>query len=133
MSDNILSFTTSRATSRATILAGWMDGGRIDIYDGTRPLTSDTSITTQNLLTSFTIPDPSGIVTSGVLTLGVIAAAMIDTGGNATWARAFDDSDAVIFDCDVGATGGGAMIEINNTSLVQGGYVSVVSCVISEM
>lgn len=129
---NILGFAIARRTSRGELLAGWLDGGEIRIYDGTRPATADTAIPTQTLLVTFEMADPSGTVTSGVFTGTNPAAAMIAATGPAAWARVVDSSAATIFDADVGLTGSGAVIEVDNLSLVEGGYCTITSLVLTE-
>lgn len=129
---NILGFATARRTSRGELLAGWLDGGEIRIYDGTRPATADTAITTQTLLVTFEMADPSGTVTSGVFIGTNPAAALIAHTGTAAWARIVDASAATIFDADVGLTSSGAVIEIDNLSLVEGGYCTITSYVLTE-
>ena len=131
MSD-ILSFAVARATSRAELLETWLSGGTVKVYDGTRPATPDTAITSQALLAPFTLGSPAGTVTLGVWTAEPIASALVSADGSATWARIADSSGAVIADADVGATGSGALMILNNTSLVSGGYVSVVSFTLTE-
>jgi len=132
MSDNVFAFAQSRATSRAELTSGWLDGGTLKLYSGTRPATPNTAIDTQVLLVTFTLPNPSGTVANGVWTKGAIVAALVAESGNAAWGRAFDSSGAVIADCDVGTVNSGAMVELSNTSLVSGGYVTVVSFTLTE-
>ncbi len=131
MSD-ILSFSVARATSRAELLETWLSGGTVKVYDGTRPTPTGAAIGAQVLLTTFTLGTPAGTVTSGVWTAEPIASALVSADGSATWARIADSSGAVIADADVGATGSGALMILNNTSLVSGGYVSVVSFTLTE-
>lgn len=130
--NNVFAFAQARATSRVELTSGWLDAGTLKIYSGTRPATPDTAITSQVLLATFTLPNPSGTVANGVWTKGTIAAALVAETGVATWARAFDSTSAVIADCDVGTVASGAMVELSNTSLVSGGYISVVSFTLTE-
>lgn len=129
---NLLGFAVARKTSRCNTLAGWLAGGTIQIYDGTRPATADSAITTQTLLVTLTIPDPAGTVSNGVLTGGSIAAALIAATGTAAWARLLDDSDTVIGDVDVGLSASGAFVELDNLGLVEGGYCTVTSLTLAE-
>jgi len=129
---NLMGFTTARKTSRAELVASWLDGGEVRIYDGTRPANADTAISTQTLLVTFALPNPSGTVTNGVWTAGDIDLTLITTSGTATWARVVDSSGGTVFDADVGVSGSGALIELDNVSLVTGGYCTVVSFTLTE-
>ena len=132
MSDNIFVFAQAKATLRAELTNSWLTEGTLKLYSGTRPATPNTAITSQVLLATFTFSDPAGTVTNGGWTAGTIAAAMVAVSGTATWARIYDSTGTVIADCDVGATGSGAMIELSAVNLVQGAYVSVVSFTLTE-
>lgn len=129
---NVLGFAVARRTSRGELLAGWLDGGEIRIYDGTRPADADTAITTQNLLVTFECADPSGTVAGGVFIGTNPAAAMIATSGTAAWARVVDAAAGTICDADVGVTGSGAVVELDNLSLVESGYCTITSFVLTE-
>lgn len=129
---NLLGFTLARKTARGELLAGWLDGGEIRIYDGTRPATSDTAVSTQKLLVTFEIPDPAGDVDDGVFTGNAIETALVAETGTAAWARIVDSVATTVCDCDVGLTESGDVIEIDNLSLVEGGYCSVTSFTLTE-
>lgn len=129
---NVLGFATARKQSRAELLASWLDGGEIRVYNGTRPADAETAITTQTLLVTFDVPDPSGEVNDDVFTGDEIATALIAETGTAAWARAVDSAAGTIFDADVGAVGSGALLQLDNLSLVQGGYCAVVSFTLTE-
>lgn len=129
---NILGFATSRRTLRAELMGTWLSSGEIRIYDGTRPANADTAVSTQTLLVTFTMANPSGTVTSGVFTGTNPAAAMVAASGTAAWARVVDSSAGTIFDADVGATSSGSVIEIDNVTLASGGYCTITSFVLTE-
>lgn len=129
---NILGFATARRTSRGELLAGWLDGGEIRIYNGTRPANADTEISDQTLLVTFELADPSGTVTSGVFTGTNPAVALSAASGTAAWARVVDASAGTICDADVGLTSSGSVIEIDNLTLVEGGYCTITSFVLTE-
>lgn len=129
---NVLSFATPRCTSRGELLAGWLADGEIHVYTAPRPATADTSLTTQTLLVTFALPDPAGDVENGVFTGDAIAQAQIAETGTAAWARLVDDAAATIGDVDVGLTSSGAFVELDNLSLVQGGYVNVTAFGLTE-
>ena len=124
MSD-LLSFALARATSRASLLGTWLDGGFIDIYDGTRPVSADTAIDTQTLLCTIALADPAGAAASGVWTADPLPeAALCLTDGTAAWARIRDAADLVVCDLDVGLTGSGAALTINGLELASGATVT---------
>lgn len=129
---NLVGFALARRQSRGELLAGWLDGGEIRVYDSNRPATSDTAVGSQVNLVTFAIADPSGSVSNGIFTGGSIAAALVAATGTATWARVVDDSAGTVFDCDVGVAGSGALIELDSVSLVEGGYCSVTSFTLTE-
>lgn len=129
---NVLGFATARRTSRGNLLAGWLAGGEIRIYDGTRPADANTAITTQTLLVTFTCANPAGTVTNGVFTGTNPAVAMVAATGTAAWARFVDSSAGTICDVDVGVTNSGAVVELDNLSLVAGGYCTVTSLTLTE-
>lgn len=129
---NVMGFSTARKTSRAELVLSWLDGGEVRIYDGTRPTDADTAIDTQNLLIALELDDPAGTVENGVFTAADIAQTLVTASGTAAWARVIDSAEGTIFDADVGLDGSGALIEIDNISLVEGAYCSVVSFTLTE-
>lgn len=131
MSD-LIRFADARRTARAELHAAWLDGGTLVAYDAPVPADADTALTTQTALVTFDLPDPAGEVTDGVLTVGEIDTALIAASGTAAWMRAYDATDAVVGDYDVGGVGSGAAVEMDNLALVEGGYATVISFVIDE-
>ena len=129
---NQLGFATARKTSRGNLLAGWLAGGSVKIYTTARPANADTAISAQTLLVTVTLPDPAGDVSNGIFTGDPIASALIAATGTAAWGRVADSSGTTIFDADVGLTDSGEMIELDDLSLVQGGYCSITSFSITE-
>lgn len=130
--DDVVAFADARRQSRAELLASWLDGGTIAIYSVPRPATPNTALTTQTLLVTFDLPDPSGTVTDGVWELADVDPFMISATGTAAWARVYDAADAVIGDLDVGLTNSDAALWLDNLSLVEGGYVAVAGLTIAE-
>lgn len=107
--------------------------GTLKIYDGTRPGTG-AAITTQTLLGTLTFSDPSaGAASAGVLTFNAITQdSAADATGTATWARILDSDSNFVMDVSVGATGSGEDIELNTTSIIVGGPITVSSATITE-
>ena len=131
---DLVRFATTRKSSRANLLIGWLDGGSITLYDGTVPASSDTAISDQTEIVTFDpLPDPSGTVTDGVYTLASgTAPGLIAATGTPDFARAYDSTGAVVGDFDVGETGSGAAIIVDNINMVQGALVSLISLAIAE-
>lgn len=130
--DDIFAFAPARATARAELTSGWLDGGTFVVYDAPRTDHAGDALTTQTALVTFALPNPSGVAENGVWTVGAVAAAMIAATGIGVWGRAFDSTGAAVGDGDVGAEGSGAMAEISDTSLVAGGYCSMISFTLTE-
>lgn len=130
--NNVLGFAAARKQSRASLLAGWLDGGEVRVYTAPRPTDADTAITSQTLLVTFALDDPAGTATAGVFEAAAIDAALIAATGSAVWARVVDDAAGTAFDCDVGTTGSGALVQLDSVALVAGGYVTVTSFTLTE-
>lgn len=133
MSD-LIRLSSARRTARANLHAGWLAGGALVIYDlgSGVPADPDTAITDQIALATFEIPDPAGDVSDGAFTTDTIAAALIGATGTAAFARAYDASGVVIGDYDVGVVGSDASVWLDNLSMVDGAYATVVSFVVTE-
>ncbi len=106
--------------------------GTINVYSGTQPTAPSDAITSQVLLGTLTFSDPCGSSSAGVLTFSTITQdSSADATGTATWARIKDSTGSVVFDCDVGTTGGGATIQFNTTNFVITGPILISSFTIS--
>lgn len=107
----------------AAINAG-AGAGKIRIYDGSRPATGG-AVT--NLLAELTFSDPaSSGAAAGALAFDAITQdASADATGTATWFRIVDSTNAFVLDGSAGASGGGADLELNTTSIVAGAAVSI--------
>jgi hypothetical protein len=105
--------------------------GTIKIYTGTQPASADDGIGGATLLGTLTFSKPSAPAASGgVLTFNSITQDdAADATGTATWARMADSTGNTIFDCDVGTSG--ATINLNTTSIVAGGPISITSFTIT--
>lgn len=124
--------SAAAANALAQVIADLINGGAgagyIEIYGDTIPATVATAITTQTLLGTLTFSNPceSGAPVAGLLTFSAITQ---DPSANATdiatWARIYDSAATAIIDVNVGASGSGAPIELNTTSIVAGGPIVV--------
>lgn len=125
MADDFLYFTTARRSSRAALVASWLDGGKIEFYSSPRAATSDTAIASQTLLATAVLPDPIGTVTDDLLEADAIANALFVADGSVAWCRFYDSSDVAIGDADCGVAGSGAFVIIDNAAAVTGGLLLV--------
>ncbi len=117
-----------------------LDGGSgatmILLYDGTRPATTETAVTTQTLLakspssssTTCATETPTGTLTFAAITTVNAEAFSAPTSRTATWGR-YVQSDGTtpgtaVMDVDVGLVGSGKFIEMVTTTVVASAPVS---------
>ena len=107
----------------AAISAG-AGAGVVQIYDGARPASGGTATT---LLGTVTCTDPAAPAASGgVLTFSTFTEdSSADATGTATWARIEDSAGAWVMDMDIGTSGSGAELIMNNTSITAGGPIRI--------
>ena len=131
-----LKLAAAAAIAQADALVALIDAaataGKVVIYDGARPATPDTAVTTQNPLATFEMGDPAfgGAVDTtggGQATANAIASVNADASGTASWYRVYDGDDNPIWDGDVTDTAGAGDMKVSSTTVVSGIEVSVVS------
>ncbi|HEX7099347.1 MAG TPA: hypothetical protein VF377_08890 [Acidimicrobiia bacterium] len=128
-----LGYVTSLRNAQLQALADLIDAGagagKLRIYSGSRPSTggSETTILAELTLSS----PPEASVSNGVLTFGTISDATAVASGTATWFRILDSDNNPLIDGSVSATGGGGDLQLNSTSIVAGGTVSITSFTIT--
>jgi hypothetical protein len=108
-----------------------LNGGFLEIYDGTQPATPDVAVTSQNKLAKLSLNATAfGAASSGVKTANAITSSSGLVASTATWFRLFksDDSTAVI---DGSAGTSGTDLVLNSASITVGGTVAVSSLTIS--
>jgi hypothetical protein len=131
MSDDLLSFAVARRNARAALHAGWLAGGRLDLYAAPRPDSADDDPAAEAVCV-IDLPSEMANILDGGLTLTGIASVVALRTGRIEWARAVDSSGAAIADYAVGETGSGAAVTLDSADLVQGERVSVSSFVVWE-
>lgn len=100
-------------------------GGNVKIYSGAQPAAG--AAATGTLLATIALPSPTfGAAAAGVATANAISDVNASAGGEAGWYRV-NDGSVDRWDGRCGATGSGAEMELNTTTLVSGEPVSVVS------
>ena len=123
----------AQAQAIANAINAGAGAGTLKFYTGTQPTDADDAITTQTLLGTLTFSDPCELsIVDGLLTFDSITEdSAADATGTVTWARIEDSDGNTVFDCDVTATGGGGVIEINTTAIVIGGAIRTTSFAIT--
>lgn len=132
----------AKLDARATLF----NSGKLRLYDGTRPATADTAITTQVLLAELTMGATAFPAASGGSTMAnaITPDSSADNAGTATWARAVkSDGTTVIEDYSAGRNGyaadgttvsGGTVynVALNAAIIAAAAAVSVSSMVLTE-
>lgn len=123
--------TALRSTIATDIIAAIANGSAstpmIEIYNGSLPANMGGSIT-DTLLAELALTNTAATQAGGVITFETITN---DSSANATgtagWARIIDRDGAEVIYLTVGATGSGADLELNTTSITSGGPVAITS------
>jgi hypothetical protein len=131
-----ISFTTALRDARAQKIIDAMDAGasagKLQFYDGVQPA-AGAAITTEILIGTNLLSDPSATITGGVLTLDPVSDDVAaDADGIITWARITDSNDLFVMDLDCGVAGSGAAIIFNTTVARLGGVIQVLSGTLTE-
>lgn len=129
---SLIAYSTTIRSNRMTQVLNAIDGGSgaglIRIYDSTRPATGGTATTK---LAELTCSDPSGSVSSAVLTFSAITAdSSADATGTATWGRIVDSSATFCVDFNVGTSG--SDLNLNTTSITSGVNVAISSMTLTD-
>lgn len=109
-----------------------MDGGFLDIYDGTQPAGVSTAITTQTKLASLPLnADAFAAASGGTATANAITHDFsADATGTASWFRIYkSDHTTAVFDGSVGTSN--ADLVVNTTSFIVLVEVQITSLTIS--
>lgn len=113
---------------RNTLVASWgavFDSGTLTIYTGTQPTTANDAATGTTLVTITLPADAFTAGTAGVQNKAGTWSASASAGGTAGWCRFSNSGDTQRMDGSVTATSGGGMIELDNTTIVSGGTVTI--------
>ncbi len=126
-----LTLATVAANASADAVASLCNGGNVHLYDGSRPATANTAVTTQTLLASPTFATPAfAAAVNGVAT----AHAFTDeddcpASGTASWFRAVTSGGAAVFDGSVGTTDTDCIL--SSTAVIAHGVLSITSCTLT--
>lgn len=126
-------FTNLAVNTKADAEGVLLNGGFLDIYDGSQPATADTAIGAQVKLASLTFGSPAfassvaGVATANAITQDTDA----DATGTAAWFRAFkSDHSTAVFDGSVGTSG--CNLNLNTTAIQIHAAVQCTSFTITE-
>lgn len=132
MASNIKISTAARNAMGDALITAIGTSAKIRIYDGSQPAGPGTAISTQNLLaeltgnaSAFAAATSSGVITANAITQDSGA----DATGTATWYRILTSGSTAVWDGTVGTSG--ADLNLNTTSIVLAGPVSVSSMTIT--
>lgn len=98
--------------------------GKLCLYDGVQPVSPDTAVVSQKLLSEHELSVPCGTALNGVLTFNAIAEDQYaNNSGAASWARIYDGSGTAIADASVSVVGGTGDIHINTINIIVNGPI----------
>lgn len=123
-----IKLSNTARSAAADAVVDLADGGYIRIYDGTQAANPNTAIGSQVLLAELTFGTPAfGAASNGVATANAITQdASANASGTATWFRVLQSNGTtVLWDGTVSTSG--ADLNLNSTSIVSGGTVSITS------
>lgn len=103
--------------------------GKINLYTSPQPSTGGAAITTQTLLGTCVLSDPSGAAPSGgVATLSAVSNDVsADATGIIAWCRVLDSDNNFVTDLSAGVTGSGAEVIFNTNEALSGGIIQITS------
>ncbi len=126
---NSTTLRNALANAVKTAIDAGAGAGTIKIYSGSMPATPQDAAT-GTLLATLTFSKPSfGAAATGVITANAIPQVNAGNTGTAGYARIADSDGNAIMDVDVGTSG--ATINLNTTSIVNGGPVAITSATIT--
>lgn len=121
--------TTARNARLDAITTAVGASGLIRIYNGTRPASGGSATTQLAQLTCGATFAPAA--SGGILTVNTITNdSSADASGTATWFRVTTSGGTFVIDGDVSTSG--SDLNLNTTTIVIGGPVSISSFVITE-
>lgn len=128
----VLKLSTTGRNASVNAIAALLDGGTIEIYNGTMPTNPQTAISSQTLLSELALDATAfGAASTGVAT----AAAIVDDAsanatGTASWARLA--GGGTVIDCNVGEAADDCVITLDEKDIVAGGTVSITSFTLTQ-
>jgi hypothetical protein len=118
-----LRMADASVNAEANALNAQVNGGKLQIYDGTQPATADTAVTTQNKLAEFTLPNPVfGSASAGAVTANAVTNTTGLFAATATWYRVLSSADVKEWDGEAGV-----QLTLNSYAITVGATISVTS------
>jgi hypothetical protein len=114
-----------RLNAVVNFLAIGTQNARVQIYAGQRPNFGGQA--QGDLLATIVLVEPVGEVSDGVLTITPTGESLIETSGQAPWARIVNGDGVLAWDCDVSDLNGTGELRLPSTMLYAGGYTRIVS------
>lgn len=114
-----------RLNAVVNFLAIGTDNASVRIYGGVRPAFG--AAPSGDLLATLVLIEPIGDVEDGELAITPTAEALIETSGEATWARIVNGDGELAWDCDVSDLNGTGELRLPSATLYAGGYTRIVS------
>ena len=107
-----------------------LNGGYLDIYDGTQPATTETAVSTQVKLARLALNATFGAAASSATkTANAISSGTALATGTATWGTLVTSGGTRVLDMSVGTSG--ADINMDSVAIQQDATVSCSSCVLT--
>jgi len=122
-------YSTTLRNARAEEVNSAASGGKLRIYNGTKPAPGGAATT---LLCEFNLASPAGTVSSAVLTFTDPADATVTNNGQATWARIVDSGGTWVADFTVSNMIESGEIKLTDDILAAGQILNVTSLTITE-
>lgn len=122
-------YNSTVRNDRMTVVRDASNGGKLALYDGTKPAAGGTATTK---LAEFSLATPCGTVTGGVLTFTDPSNTTVIADGQCTWARITDSGGAWVADFTASQVGGTGEIRLTEDNLTTGMTLDVTSLTITE-
>lgn len=123
------SYNTTVRNDRMSVVNTASSGGKLALYDGTKPAPGGATTTK---LAEFNLSTPAGAVSGGVLTFTDPANTTVIADGQATWARITNSGGSWVADFTVSQVGGTGEIRLTEDNLTTGMALDVTSLTITE-
>ena len=132
--------STAASIAACNAIVDGVDGGsgpgKIRVYDGSKPASAETAVSSQILLVELTYPDPAFgnaalVGNNAEAAANTIAQGTAQSGigtKTATWFRVLDSNNATLWDGDVSTiTAGTGDLQLNSTTIAAGMTVAISS------